>query len=46
MAMEELNIKLVWEFTGEEKWDDDDMWVPVCPTSAHSGMFYSEFVHF
>jgi len=37
MAMESLNIKLVWEFTGDEVWSDDDPWVPVCPTSAHSG---------
>jgi len=37
MAMEELNIKLIWEYDGSEKWEDDDMWVPVCPTSAHSG---------
>lgn len=40
MAMEELNIKLIWEFDGSEKWEDDDMWVPVCPTSAHSGKIF------
>ena len=40
MAIEELNIKLVYEFDGSENWkDEDDIWVPVCPTSAHSGMF-------
>lgn len=38
MAIEELNIKLVYEFDGSENWkDEDDIWVPVCPTSAHSG---------
>jgi len=38
MAIEELNIKLIYEFDGSENWkDEDDIWVPVCPTSAHSG---------
>jgi len=38
MALEELNIKLIYEFDGSENWkDEDDLWVPVCPTSAHSG---------
>ena len=46
MAMEELNIKLIWEFDGSEKWEDDDMWVPVCPTSAHSGTFRRFFRNF
>lgn len=40
MAIEELNIKLIYEFDGSENWkDEDDIWVPVCPTSAHSGKF-------
>ena len=38
MAIEELNIKLIWEYDGTEVWEEDDQWVPVCPTSAHSGM--------
>ena len=38
MAIEELNIKLIWEYDGTEVWEEDDQWVPVCPTSAHSGI--------
>ena len=38
MAIEELNVKLIYEFDGSENWkDEDDLWIPVCPTSAHSG---------
>ena len=45
MAIEELNIKLIWEYDGTEVWEEDDQWVPVCPTSAHSGLiiFYFRF---
>ena len=40
MAIEELNVKLIYEFDGSENWkDEDDLWIPVCPTSAHSGKF-------
>ena len=40
MAIEELNVKLIYEFDGSENWkDEDDLWIPVCPTSAHSGEF-------
>ena len=46
MAIEELNIKLIYEFDGSENWkDEDDIWVPVCPTSAHSGKF-TGYTHF
>ena len=34
MAGEEYNVKLFWEFTED---DDPAEWIPVVPTSAHSG---------
>ena len=34
MAKEELNVKLFYQFNN----DDDRDWVPVVPTSAHSGL--------
>ena len=47
MAEAELNIKLFYEFgSGEDRDPDEREWVPVVPTSAHSGLyiFYASIV--